>query len=49
MKLKYQKKWVLIVRTAGSNKTKNEINQDLETLKNGIKLKIMQLTLLLQH
>jgi len=24
----------LIVRTAGSNKTKNEINQDLETLKN---------------
>ena len=36
----------LIVRTAGSNKTKNEINQDLETLKkHGIKLKIMQLTL----
>ena len=44
MKLKFQKKWVFIVRTAGSNKTKNEINQDLETLKkHGIKLKIMQL------
>ena len=24
----------LIVRTAGSNKTKNEINHDLDTLKN---------------
>ena len=35
----------LIVRTAGSNKTKNEIDQDLEALKNysGIKLKIMHL------
>ena len=33
----------LIVRTAGSNKTKNEINQDLETLKNTWdQIKIMQ-------
>ena len=34
MKLKSQKKWDLIVRTAGSNKTKNEINHDLDTLIN---------------
>ena len=32
MKLKYQKKWELIVRTAGSNKTKNEIDNDLKNL-----------------
>ena len=41
MKLKYLRRWGLIVRTAGSNKTKNEINYDLETLKIlGIKSKI---------
>ena len=34
MKYKYPKKWDLIVRTAGSNKTKNEINHDLSTLIN---------------
>ncbi len=32
--IKIPKEMGLIVRTAGSNKTKNEINQDLETLKN---------------
>ena len=32
--IKIPKEMGLIVRTAGSNKTKNEINQDLETLEN---------------
>jgi ribonuclease E len=32
--IKIPKEMGLIVRTAGSNKTKNEINEDLETLKN---------------
>ena len=40
----------LIVRTAGSNKTKNEIDQDLETLKNTwVKSKLMQSMLLHPH
>ena len=32
MKLEIPKEMGLIVRTAGSNKTKNEINHDLELL-----------------